>query len=459
MKNVPVNEYVEALDKLHKEIQKHAEAENYNMASELLEKCQDYAIMLGTMIEKRAGEGTAAVGCLEDYCEMVYQMHGNFQQKEESADQISVKLEPAKLDAWLSNFSNCVENDLDIHIEAVFLPFRADTWGALESVWQAAKEDPKCDAYVIPIPYYDKRPDGTFGEMHYEADQFPVDVPITFYENYDFAGRRPDMVFIQNPYDECNYTSSVHPFYYAKNLKQFTNKLIYIPWFTIEEIGENDERGAQSTQYFVKVPGVMYADKVIVQSERMRQFYIDALTEAEGEHTRSVWEEKILGLGSPLYDQKEDVRKIDWEIPEEWKKLIYKPDGSRKKVIIYGTSVSKFLQYKEQVLKKMHSVFEIFHENTDEVVLLWRPDARLTAEMSVVAGKELMQSYLIFAEQYKKEGWGIYDESTDLEKLVLLADAYYGDSCRLVLMCRQAGLPVMLQDIDLCETDKGGNIC
>ena len=28
--------------------------------------------------------------------------------------------------------------------------------GLLESVWQAADSDPYCDAYVIPIPYYDK---------------------------------------------------------------------------------------------------------------------------------------------------------------------------------------------------------------------------------------------------------------------------------------------------------------
>lgn len=446
MKNALVMEYVKKLEELHKEIQEHVIAEEFDAAVALLEQCQNYAILTGTIIENRAGEGTAAVGCLEDYCEMVYQIHEELQQGQKYGKNYTF----TALDTQLSVISSCAKKELDIHMEAVFLPFRADTWGALESVWRAAKEDSDCDAYVIPIPYYDKKPDGSFGEMHYEADQFPKDVPVTFYEDYDFAGRHPDMVFIQNPYDGDNYTSSVHPFFYSKNLKQFTNKLVYIPWFTMEEITEKDERGVQSAQYFVKVPGVRYADRVIVQSEQMRQFYIRVLTEEEGEHTRDAWEEKILGLGSPLYDQTEDTQKTNPEIPKEWQELIYKSDGSRKKVIIYGTSVSKFLQYKEQVLKKMRSVFEIFRENTDEVLLLWRPDACLTEEMSAITGRGLMQSYQAFAEQYKKEGWGIYDESTDLEKLVLLADAYYGDSCRIVQMCRKAGIPVMLQDIDIC---------
>lgn len=446
MKNALVNIYVKKMYKLHDEIQNRITSGKFNEATVLLEQCQNCAILTGTMIEKRVGQGTAAVGCLEEYCEMVYLMHEKFGRNQKNGKDYII----SELDTQLSVILNCVEKELDIHMEAVFLPFRADTWDALESVWQVAQEDSDCDAYVIPIPFYDKKPDGSFGTMHYEAEQFPADVPITFYENYDIAGRRPDMIFIQNPYDECNYTSSVHPYYYAKNLKQFTDKLVYIPWFTIREIGEKDEQGLQSAQYFIKVPGVMYADKVIVQSEQMRQFYINVLVDAKGKNTREEWENKIVGLGSPLYDKEGNAKKIKQVIPEEWKKLIYKSDGSRKKIILYGTSLSIFLQYKEQVLRKMNSVFEMFRENVDEEILLWRPDGRLAEEMSAVVDRELIKSYQQIVEQYQKEGWGIYDESTDLKKLVLLADAYYGDSCRMIQLSREAGIPIMLQDINIC---------
>ena len=37
-----------------------------------------------------------------------------------------------------------------------FLPYKASMWDSLESVWKAAVEDKEhCEAYVVPIPYYD----------------------------------------------------------------------------------------------------------------------------------------------------------------------------------------------------------------------------------------------------------------------------------------------------------------
>ena len=48
------------------------------------------------------------------------------------------------------------------------------------------------------------------------------------------------------------------------------------------------------------------ADKVIVQSEDMRQVYIKVLMKESGDCSaaaRKYWENKILGLGSPKYDK------------------------------------------------------------------------------------------------------------------------------------------------------------
>ena len=66
-----------------------------------------------------------------------------------------------------------------MRIEAVFLPYKASMWDSLESVWKAADEDPDCDAYVIPIPYFDRNPDGSFGPMHDERLDYPDNVPVT----------------------------------------------------------------------------------------------------------------------------------------------------------------------------------------------------------------------------------------------------------------------------------------
>lgn len=109
-------------------------------------------------------------------------------------------------------------------------------WDSLESVWMAAKADENCDAYVIPIPYYNKNPDGSFREMYYEGDQYPDYVPIVRYDNYDFAIHKPDIIYIHNPYDQYNYVTSIHPFFFSENLKRFTQNLIYIPYFILMKI-------------------------------------------------------------------------------------------------------------------------------------------------------------------------------------------------------------------------------
>ena len=76
------------------------------------------------------------------------------------------------------------------------------------------------------------------GEIHYEGNQFPDDVPITNYETFDFALQHPDMIFFHNPYDEYNLAATVPPMFYAKELRKYTDNLIYIPWFVLDEIEE-----------------------------------------------------------------------------------------------------------------------------------------------------------------------------------------------------------------------------
>lgn len=429
----------------HTAVREAIQAGDLGQVLELLEACQKAAITMGALIEQLEGEGFVTVGMLEAYCEEVYEIYNGLVQ--------GVGAEPenmySRLDGHLGCIRKSVEQDVRKRREVVFLPYKASAWGSLESVWRAAMEDPDCDVYVIPIPYYYKRPDRSLGRMCYEGDQYPEDVPVTWYEDYDFAKRRPDMVFIHNPYDEYNHTTSVHPFFYAQNLKKFTEQLVYIPWFTLDEIGPEDERGQQSMDYFVTVPGVVYADKVIVQSEQMRQSYIDCLCRAAGEDTRAVWEKKILGLGSPLADKETGGRQGDRPaVLEEWQKVLKRPDGSRKKVFLYYTSSSMLLQHREKMLKKLEIVLKQFEEQQQEIALLWKPEP-LSREVLRSMKLPLRKAYEEIVQRYRTDGWGIYDDTEDARRVVELCDAYYGDGGSLLQLCRRAGKPVMLQNVEV----------
>ena len=95
----------------------------------------------------------------------------------------------------------------------------------------------------------------------------------------------------------------------------------------------------ENMKHFCFLPGTIYADKVIVQSEGMKQIYIDEyikVAEERGiEADREQLEEKFVGSGYPKYEKERNVLREELEIPEEWMKVIQKPDGSWKKIVLY----------------------------------------------------------------------------------------------------------------------------
>ena len=426
-------DFIGLLERAHDGIKKTIDTRNTEAALDLLAQCQECAIKLGEIIEAVEGEDFVTIPMIEDYCELAYQFYEKLSQNiPVNSNQVSKALRKS-----LIRMGNSVKYDIPERKEVVFLPYKASMWDSLESVWKAADEDPDCDAYVIPIPYFDKNPDGSFKEMHYEGDQYPAYVPVTHYDDYDITVREPDMIFIHNPYDEYNYVTSVAPKFYSKNLKQYTEKLVYIPYFVLGEIDPENAEARKGIAHFCVEPGVLNADVVVVQSEDMRKAYIEILSEAVGEETRPQWEKKILGLGSPKMDKVLETMRV-----------LAKPDGSRKKVILYNTSVTALLQHEDKMLVKMRSVFETFKESVDDVALLWRPHPLIKATIESMR-PELWADYEKLVEEYRAEGWGIYDDSAELDRAIALSDAYYGDHSSLVQLYQKTGKPVMIQDVEI----------
>ena len=426
---------------------------------ELVTDCQNSAISMGEQIEKLYGEGTASVGILEQYCESLYLLTVSMQDGAKRRELYNA------LNKQLKKLRGAMNSELPDKLEVAFFPYKASMWDSLESVYLAAKEDENCDAYCVPIPYFERNADGSLGQMHYEGNEYPANIEITDWQTYNLEERRPDVIYIHNPYDEWNLVTCVHPAYFAKNLKNYTDKLVYIPYFVLEEIEPDNQNAIDGMKHFVWTPGVIYADQVILQSEKMKQIYVNEFMKAAKENglggdfiDRRKLEEKFLGTGSPKVDKVKNTRKEDLEIPEEWLRIIQKPDGSWKKVIFYNTSITSLLKHEEKMLEKMKDVFQIFKEEQENVALLWRPHPLIKATIESMRPL-LWQQYTQLVNEYREEEFGIYDDSADLNRAIAVSDAYYGDCSSVVQLCKEAGMPVMLQDVKILENenDSGEN--
>lgn len=341
-----------------------------------------------------------------------------------------------------------LRQEKEIKKDIVFLPYKASMWDSLESVWRAASEDKEhCNTYVIPIPYADRNPDGTVATWHCEAELFPKDVPVLDWNDYPFEKLKswhPDVIFIHNPYDNYNAVTSIDKQYYSSNLKKCTDKLVYIPYFVLAELNIEDKSKLVDEEdkiaNFILAPGVINADYTIVQSEKMRKVYLDVL-ERHTDVGREYWEEHIKGLGSPKFDKVVNTAKEDYDLPQEWRNIV-----QGKKVILYNTGLTTMLRYADIYLKKVKSVIRTFKEH-QEVALWWRPHPLLRATLQSMH-PELLAEYDDIIDKYRQEGWGIYDDTSDLNRALAWTDGYYGDGSSLQQLYKKECKPVVTQEIE-----------
>ncbi|MCR4746148.1 MAG: hypothetical protein K5894_13090, partial [Lachnospiraceae bacterium] len=147
-------------------------------------------------------------------------------------------------------------------------------------------------------------------------------------------------------------------------------------------------------------------------------------------------------------ENREDQIKPEHDIPEEWKKAIYKEDGNPKKVLLYYTSISVLYEYRDCILEKIRKVLDSLRNENNNIFLIWRPEP-LADDLRSVFDKDFLNDYEALMEGFEAEGWGIIDKSSDDSAALKAADALYGDSDALILKAIEMGKPVMLQNPQL----------
>lgn len=409
---------INSLQKAHEEIKNALAQNNAAYAQDMIAECQAAAVSIGETIEKSEGEGHVSVSCLEEYCELLFRVYEDINGGNANVNKIYKILRKQ-----LIKIENSIKNDIVVRKEIVFFPYKASMWDSLESIYLAAKADPECDAYCVPIPYYDLNSDRSLGKMHYEGNDYPKDIEVTDWQEYDFEHIMPDVIYTHNPYDDWNTVTSIHPRFYSANLKKYTNCLVYVPYYSTA----GDMSEGQKT-----LPVYFNADYIVIQSEKYRKFF----------DTR-IPNEKFLPFGSPKFDSL--IRKCQnpLQVPAEWKEKMYAKDGSRKKVYFYNTSIGGMLDNTENFLKKMIYVFDNF-KGRDDVCLLWRPHPLMDSTFDRMR-PQYKQKYEDIKKAYIESGIGIYDTTSCIEDTIALSDVYIGDAATSVTsLFGVAGKPMFM---------------
>ncbi|MDR2547869.1 MAG: CDP-glycerol glycerophosphotransferase family protein [Lachnospiraceae bacterium] len=307
---------------------------------------------------------------------------------------------------------------------------------SIETIYLAAKADSGCDAYWIPVPYFDKNADGMLGEMHYEGQEhYPDYLECTDWQHYDIEARHPDVIFTFAPYDAGNYVTSVHPLFYCERMRKLTDCLVYVPYYVAGE--------QPIPESFPIVAGCVFAHKVILESEKMRSFFVEEFRKTFGNQLGKP-EDKFVALGSPKYDKVINTKREDCKLPIEWQTLI-----GDKKVILYNTTVGAVLHGGEQYLRKLRSVLAVFRER-DDMILWWRPHP-LSMNTFDSMRPQLAKEYRAIVSEYQAAGFGIYDDTADMHRSIAWSDAYYGDMSSLVALYRKKEMPQLIQNVNITD--------
>lgn len=275
---------------------------------------QQLAADLGTLAENVKGEKKECtikiVGALQRFCDVIWEEYNEVVAdcigSENGAD--AAKLHHAQsfgarsLSA-LSEVSAAVKENILDRKEVLFLSIGPLEWNALDKYYREAVKDDKTDVVVIPLPFMKKRFLGEINMTETEIDaavelsSYPSGIEYTNWRDYDLEMHAPEIVYTNNLYDGANPCLTIPPYYYSQNVIKYADEVIYVPIADTSEISSEDIIDIYNMGHYVVSPGVILADKIMVQSENIKRRYVEVLTAFAGQDSKDIWEKKIEAAG------------------------------------------------------------------------------------------------------------------------------------------------------------------
>ena len=426
-------------------------AESFDELTQLVGDIQQLAADLGTLTENVKGTDRECtvklVSALQALCDALWEDYIEVKGKVESGT-IEKNSFDKSIDA-LNKVSQSVKENILNRKEVLFLPIGIREWKALEGLYEKEKADPNADVYVIPLPLMKKNFVGEVSMTDEEITEvanmgeYPEELICTDFRNYDLSMHAPDVIYIQNPYDEVNPCLTVPAYFYASNVRKYADNVIYVPIARTAEFSKQDGSDMYNMRHYVTAPGVIAADKVFVQSENIRSLYIDVLTSFAGQDTEDVWKKKIEVAEEYIEASTENTCEED-NIEVAIK---------RKKKLLVCIGANELLESKERGVSLMDALdtkFEILEnsaENMDVSIALYPEDKKQWIKAQDVLAKTIFDA----VDNAVSKGFlkVALAEPKDADTVAREYDAYYGSPSPYVPAFSIVGKPVMIADFGI----------
>lgn len=364
------------------------------MQTQALTNCQEAAIVFGEKLEGctnsidvRAIKEYQMIKKIEDFCEQVY-----ICSQEYNAHNITIlKAMAAELSVLLDNIPRTYR--------VVFLPYKAAMWDSLESIWRCFAADERCETSVVPIPYFEANRQLNQWDTCYDGEKYPEDVPVVYFQDYLLGTKKPDLVFVHNPFDGNNHVTTVHPAYYSQEIKKHCGKMVYVPYYVNPGFLSDD---------YNELPLLYRADYIILQSEKMKETC-----------KRFPYYNRVLPFGSPKFDKIIQLNNEKTDPPKEWNM-----DMTGRKKILLNTTLTDFLESGELLMAKLRRFFEKV-VSMDNIVIIWRPHPLLKGTVKAMR-PQFIEQYQQLIDYFNDNKVGVLDETADVSRAIAATDAYIG---------------------------------
>lgn len=179
------------------------------------------------------------------------------------------------------------------HFDALLILSHYKHWHVLAPIYNKLISEGKT-VTIILTSYYLKDVNNNLGDMYLDDELMPQEIEYILGNNFRFEGNIYTDIYTTDGIDECGRNYAVDRQFQVRELLKHSPNVTYVSPYIIDDFDSNNKVSGYSLRFLAGIPGVVRADHTIVNSDCIRDRYIEYLTNISGKKYEQVWKDKII---------------------------------------------------------------------------------------------------------------------------------------------------------------------